>query len=100
MGTPFGLADTVTQGIISATSRAVKETGDQPLVIPNAIQTSADINPGNSGGGLVDLDGHVLGIPTLELVDPQIGVAAAGLGFAIPSNTVVSVARHLIAANG
>jgi putative serine protease PepD len=77
---------------------AKAQVGDWVLAM--AIQTSADINPGNSGGGLVDLEGHVLGIPTLELVDPQIGVAAAGLGFAIPSNTVVSVARHLIAANG
>jgi putative serine protease PepD len=99
MGTPYGLADTVTQGIVSATSRTVEETSDtggKPIVIPNAIQTSADINPGNSGGGLVDLDGHVLGIPTLELTDPQLGGAAAGLGFAIPSNTVVSVARQLM----
>ncbi len=96
MGTPFGLADTVTQGIVSATTRSVQESGTKPLVIiPNAIQTSADINPGNSGGGLVDLNGAVLGIPTLDLVDPQLG-AIPGIGFAIPSNTVVSVARQLI----
>jgi S1-C subfamily serine protease len=48
----------------------------------------------------VDLDGQVLGLPTPELVDPQLGGPAAGLGFAIPSNTVVSVARQLIAASG
>ena len=100
MGTPYGLADTVTQGIVSATSRAVQETSDtgaKPVVLPHAIQTSAAINPGNSGGGLVDLNGDVLGIPTLGLVDPQLGGPVAGIGFAIPSNTVVSVARQLIA---
>ena len=98
MGTPYGLADTVTEGIVSATSRTVREsgTGAKPVVITNAIQTSADINPGNSGGGMVDLNGRVLGIPTLELTDPQLGGAAAGIGFAIPSNTVTSVARQLI----
>ena len=76
MGTPYGLADTVTQGIVSATSRAVQETsgtGAKSVVLPHAIQTSAAINPGNSGGGLVDLNGDVLGIPTLGLVDPQLG---------------------------
>ena len=100
MGTPYGLADTVTQGIVSATSRAVQETsetGAKPVVLPHAIQTSATINPGNSGGGLVDLNGDVLGIPTLGLVDPELGGPVAGIGFAIPSNTVVSVARQLIA---
>jgi S1-C subfamily serine protease len=56
---------------------------------------SADVNPGNGGGGLVDLNGDVIGIPTLDLVDPQLG-AVPGIGFAIPSNTVVAVARQLI----
>jgi S1-C subfamily serine protease len=65
------------------------------VVITGAIQTSADVNPGNSGGGLVDLNGDVLGIPTLGLADPQLG-AVPGIGFAIPSNTVVAVARQLI----
>ncbi len=96
MGTPFGLADTVTQGIVSATNRSVQESEAKPVVvITGAIQTSADVNPGNSGGGLVDLNGDVLGIPTLDLVDPQLG-AIPGIGFAIPSNTVVVVARQLI----
>lgn len=96
MGTPFGFADTVTQGIVSATNRSVQESETKPvIVITGAIQTSADVNPGNSGGGLVDLNGDVLGMPTLDLVDPQLG-AIPGIGFAIPSNTVVSVARRLI----
>jgi putative serine protease PepD len=100
MGTPYGLADTVTQGIVSATSRTVQESGAakgaKPVVF-NAIQTSADINPGNSGGGLVDLQGQVLGIPTLEAVNPELGGAAAGVGFAIPSNTIISVVPQIIA---
>jgi S1-C subfamily serine protease len=96
MGTPFGLADTVTQGIVSATNRSVQESGTEPVVvIHGAIQTSADVNPGNSGGGLVDLNGDVLGIATAGLVDPQLG-AIPGIGFAIPSNTVVTVAHQLI----
>jgi len=100
MGTPLGLADTVTQGIVSATNRTAYElsrSGGKPLAIRHAIQTTADINPGNSGGGLVDLEGDVLGIPTLEVTDPELGGPAAGLGFAIPSNTVVIVAETLIA---
>lgn len=96
MGTPFGFADTVTQGIVSATNRSVQESAAKPvIVITRAIQTSADVNPGNSCGGLVNLNGDVLGLPTLDLVDPQLG-AIPGIGFAIPSNTVVSVARRLI----
>jgi putative serine protease PepD len=99
MGTPYGLADTVTQGVVSALDRTIREESDpgtKPVTIDGAIQTSADINPGNSGGGLVDLNGDVLGIPTLEATDPQLGGAAAGIGFAIPSNTVITVARQLI----
>jgi putative serine protease PepD len=61
------------------------------------IQTSAPINPGNSGGALVDLQGQVIGIPTLAATDPQLGGgAAAGIGFAIPSNTVRDIAAQLI----
>ena len=60
------------------------------------IQTSAAINPGNSGGALVDLDGAVIGIPTLGVSDPQMGGAAAGIGFAIPSSTVTDIAGQLV----
>jgi hypothetical protein len=68
------------------------------MTLKNVIQTSAEINPGNSGGALVDLAGEVVGIPTLAALDPQLGnSAAAGIGFAIPSNDVVAVARQLIA---
>lgn len=99
IGNPLALAGSVTNGIISAVGRTVQEPQEAPspgAVINDAIQTSAPINPGNSGGALVDLAGQVVGIPTLEAVDPQIGGAAAGIGFAIPSNTVTTIASQLI----
>jgi S1-C subfamily serine protease len=99
MGSPFGLTDSVTQGIISATGRTVigpKIAGRSPSVIADALQTSAAINPGNSGGALVGLSGALLGIPTLEARDPDLGGPAEGIGFAIPSNTVRDIASQLI----
>jgi putative serine protease PepD len=99
MGSPYGLIDSVTQGIISATGRTVTgpKIGAGPAsVITDALQTSAPINPGNSGGALVDLTGAVLGIPTLEARNPDLGGAADGIGFAIPSNTVRGIAGQLI----
>src|SRR5215472_957035 len=99
MGSPYGLTDSVTQGIVSATGRTVTGptiSGQPSTVIMNAVQTSAAINPGNSGGALVLLSGYVLGIPTLTARDPQLGGAAQGIGFAIPSNTVVNISRQLI----
>jgi len=96
MGNPLGLSGTVTDGIVSATGRTVSEGQGSSAVLISAIQTSAAINPGNSGGALVDLSGRVIGIPTLAATDPQMGGAAAGIGFAIPSDTVTSIARQLI----
>ena len=63
----------------------------------SAIQTSAAINPGNSGGALVNLAGQVIDILTLTATSPQLGGAAAGIGFAIPGDTVTSIAGQLIA---
>jgi putative serine protease PepD len=100
MGNPLGLAATVTNGIISATGRTVTEpvSADSPgATLPDAIQTSAAINPGNSGGALVDLQGQVVGIPTLAAVEPQSGGAAPGIGFAINSNQVKRIADQLVA---
>jgi S1-C subfamily serine protease len=94
IGNPLGLRSSVTQGIISALGR--QEPEGNGAVLQNAIQTSAAINPGNSGGALVNIDGRVVGIPTLAAADPQLGGAAAGIGFAIPSNTVTSIASQLI----
>lgn len=97
MGNPLGLTDSVTQGIVSATGRTVgsSEPGGTALITP-AIQTSAAINPGNSGGALVDLDGRVIGIPTLAAQLPGNAGAAPGIGFAIPSDTVRHIADQLI----
>ncbi len=68
MGNPLGLQSSVTEGIVSALGRQVSEpTGN---TLPDVIQTSAAINPGNSGGALVDLEGQVVGIPTLAATDP------------------------------
>jgi serine protease Do len=88
VGSPFGLQATVTAGIVSAKGRNI---------VPNRafqsfIQTDAAINPGNSGGPLVDLDGEVIGINTAILTDTN---AYAGVGFALPSNTVVQVYNQL-----
>jgi putative serine protease PepD len=95
IGNPLGLQSSVTEGIVSALGRTVNE--DNGVALPNVIQTSAPINPGNSGGALVDLEGQVIGIPTLAATDPQLGGSAApGIGFAIPSNTVRDIAGQLI----
>ena len=93
-GNPLGLQSSVTDGIVSATGRAVSE--GQGVVLPNAIQTSAAINPGNSGGALVDLQSRVVGIPTLAAANPQSGGSAAGIGFAIPSNVVRDIATQIV----
>ena len=95
MGNPLGLQSSVTEGIVSALSRQVSEPAGNAL--PDVIQTSAAINPGNSGGALVDLNGTVVGIPTLAATDPQLGGSAPGIGFAISSNRAKVVADQLIA---
>jgi S1-C subfamily serine protease len=65
-------------------------------VLRQTIQTSAPINPGNSGGALVNLDGEVVGVPTLAAVNGGIGGAAPGVGFAIPGDIARELAPHLI----
>ena len=95
VGNPLGLSSSVTEGIVSYNGRTVSEGNG--IELPSAIQTSAAINPGNSGGALVDLSGQVVGIPTLGAVNTQAGGAAAGIGFAIPSDTVKLIVPQLIA---
>ena len=95
IGNPLGLQSSFTEGVVSATGRDEPEGNN--VTLRNAIQTSAAINPGNSGGALVDIQGRVIGIPTLAASDPQLGGAAAGIGFAIPSNDVRDYASQIIA---
>jgi S1-C subfamily serine protease len=94
IGNPLGLRSSVTEGIVSAVGRSVPETNT--VTLSSVIQTSAAINPGNSGGALVNIAGQVIGIPTLSAVDPEMGAAAPGIGFAIDSNTVRRVAGALV----
>jgi putative serine protease PepD len=94
IGNPLGLASSVTDGIVSFNGRTV--SAGPGVVLSSTIQTSAAINPGNSGGALVDLDGAVIGIPTLAATDQAGGGVAPGIGFAIPSNTVKRIADQLV----
>jgi S1-C subfamily serine protease len=94
IGNPLGITQTVTSGIISALGRNVSEQNG--AIIPNAIQTDAAINPGNSGGALVDMQGNLVGIPTLTAIDPEFNTPANGVGFAIPSNRVNFIATQII----
>ncbi len=89
IGSPFGLTQTVTSGVVSALNRS------EPRIdsFQNFIQTDAPINPGNSGGALLDLQGKLVGINT-AIVSPSSG--NIGIGFAIPSDMVNSVAEQLI----
>jgi S1-C subfamily serine protease len=97
IGNPLGLRSSVTEGIVSSLDRSVSEGNG--VTLTSAIQTSAAINPGNSGGALVDLSGHVIGIPTLAALDPQLGNSqASGIGFAISSNQVKTVAARILGA--
>jgi serine protease Do len=89
IGSPFGQVGTVTAGIVSAKGRDIVQ-GRQFQVF---IQTDAAINPGNSGGPLVNMNGEVIGINTAILSETN---AYAGVGFSLPSNTVVQVYNQLI----
>jgi serine protease Do len=89
IGSPFGLSETVTAGIVSAKGRDIVP-GRQ---FQTFIQTDAAINPGNSGGPLVNMSGEVIGINTAILSDTN---AYAGVGFALPSKTVAEVYNQLI----
>jgi serine protease Do len=90
VGNPFGVGQTVTKGIVSATERAGMGIED----FEDFIQTDAAINPGNSGGALVDIDGRLIGINTAILSRSG---GSQGLGFAVPSDLARNVMRNLIA---
>jgi putative serine protease PepD len=91
IGAPFGLAETVTAGIVSALHRQI--TSPNNFAIDDSIQTDAAINHGNSGGPLLDDQGHVIGVNAQ--IESDSG-GSDGVGFAIPSNTIKSVASQLI----
>jgi putative serine protease PepD len=103
VGSPLGLAGTVTSGIVSALNRPVEAGGEQgvPDDVIDAIQTDAAINPGNSGGPLVDDHGRVVGVnsaiaslSTESITNTQSG--SIGLGFAIPINEAKRIAEQII----
>ena len=97
IGEPFGLSETVSAGIISAENRSIDEGGDANGVAKNEfqkfIQTDAAINPGNSGGPLVDMAGQVIGMNTAIFTQ---SAGNEGIGFAMPSNTIINVYNQLI----
>jgi len=90
IGNPMGLSSTMTIGIISQIGRTIEESLAGSFPIANIIQTSVAINPGNSGGPLLNYQGEVVGITTAIIDDSE------GLGFAIPSNTILQEIESLI----
>lgn len=96
IGSPMGseYANTVTKGIVSAKNRTLKAGTDGTLT--SVIQTDAAINSGNSGGPLINMAGQVIGINSMKLSSDNEGSSIEGMGFAIPSNEVVSIINQLI----
>lgn len=94
VGSPYGLSGTLTQGVISALGRTITESSStsqtQGPTIPDIIQTSTAINPGNSGGPLINYEGDVVGITTAAVSNSN------GLGFAIPSETIMRELTSLV----
>lgn len=95
VGSPLGLKQSVTAGLISGLHRVEQEQNGAYL--NNAIQTSAPINPGNSGGALVTLDGVVVGMPTLVQTSSSDGTTTQNIGYAIPSQQIVAIANQIVA---
>jgi len=89
IGNPYGLANTLTSGIVSAVGRQMDSTGNYPIV--DVIQTDAAINPGNSGGPLLNMNGEVVGINTAIPTE-----TSRGIGFAVPSDTIARELPSLI----
>ena len=92
IGNPFGFERTLTVGVVSALGRVIESPDDR--FIGEIIQTDAAINPGNSGGPLLDLSGRIVGVNTAIFSPSQ---ASAGIGFAVPADTVQRVVPELIA---
>jgi putative serine protease PepD len=97
IGSPFGLPNTVTAGIVSAVDRTINAPNQ--FTIPNAIQTDAPINPGNSGGPLLNAAGQVIGLNDQIETNNTNGQgegSSSGVGFATPSNSDARIAREII----
>ena len=95
IGNPYGLVGSLTTGVVSALGRTItEEEYIGAYSIANIIQTSTPINPGNSGGPLLNFDGNVVGITTAIVADSQ------GLGFAVPSNTILKEIYGLVVNRG
>jgi len=90
VGNPYGLAGSISIGIVSALGRTITEEQTRGYPIANIIQTTAPLNPGNSGGPLLNLQGQVVGVTTAIVSNSQ------GLGFAIPSNTILREISSLV----
>lgn len=97
IGSPFGLDQSVTAGIVSAVNRINSFGGSDPSnpVDVEMIQTDAPINPGNSGGALADRDGRVIGMNTQIRTD-GVSTGNVGVGFAVPSDTIVLIAQRIV----
>lgn len=93
IGNPFGLSGSMTSGIVSQLGRLLSTPGTSAFSIPDVIQTDAAINPGNSGGPLLNMKGQVVGINTA--IQSATG-EFAGIGFAVPSNTISKIVPVLI----
>jgi S1-C subfamily serine protease len=91
IGSPFGLDQTLTEGVISALGRSIPGAGG--VTIKDMIQTDASINPGNSGGPLLDSRGYLLGMNTMIYSESG---TAAGIGFAVPANTILRIVTQII----
>ena len=94
IGAPFGLSGTITMGIISQIGRTIHDPTAGNFSIPDAVQFTAPINPGNSGGPLLDASGMVVGMTTAAVSGSQ------GLGFAIPSDTIIRELPYLVLTGG
>jgi S1-C subfamily serine protease len=88
IGNPFGLARTLTTGVVSALQRSIQAPNN--FAIDNVIQTDAPINPGNSGGPLINAQGQVVGVNS-QIFTGNGGNGSVGIGFAIPINTAIAV---------
>lgn len=94
IGNPLGITETATKGIVSALNRSVTESTG--TTISHAIQTDAAVNPGNSGGALINLQGQLIGIPTVTAVNTESNTAANGVSFAIPSNLAATIVHRIL----